>query len=458
MTSSCPNVLLVSVFSAAMPSELLPPPPVGQLVLVAEAESDSVPVGHCPVCRAAFNLSRPRRLPCGHTICDTCLDLLISQGAELRCRTCKEVHPTTSYPEDHLVSTMFAKTRIYSDFSLGDTGRPKSIQMEPVDAVDEHSKPAVTIETYVNENTRYLIHTKSFGRFGYGEYELTLPISMGVTKDCHYVIGDRRDNRIVVFDKHYHPYSWFTVEGELQAVSVNDDGDILVAVSQSDCMALLYTIHGTKLQGFLYPKGNGTCHPCGVFSTDSFDGPLYIVLTAEGYGYVYNDNSHLIDVFGSLRPGDDAHMRTPYYGTANRRGDYIITDYSEDNLLSFTPYRSKQITLQYNIKELNKSSILRQPHGICADRHLNTLVADFGNSDVKIFYGSGVFIGSLLSFPAAQPDVRCRVHPVDLCLTQMQDSFGVLVVGDRFCQIRLYDYYPPTFGRAAAAATCCNIL
>ena len=136
----------------------------------------------------------------------------------------------------------------------------------------------------------------SFGNFGDETIDFHVPISIDVLKNGNYVIADRKDNRILIFDTKMQPYNIFSVGGIIRSCAVTVEDDIILALDGDDILAACsYTAHGALLQTFPRPQGR-KFSPCGITCSQDYNGSTFIISTMEGICYVYDDNAIIIQV------------------------------------------------------------------------------------------------------------------------------------------------------------------
>lgn len=368
----------------------------------------------CSVCHGIF--SKPKALPCMHTFCKDCLrDFVFSRSYDVvgrfPCPACRQEVIIPPSGVDGYRDNFYI-TSILESLSLG--ARP--------------SGQIALIEGYPRDNpSKY-----SFGCYGNGTLDLTLPVGLAMTKSGYIIVSDKRENRIMTFDICGFVRAVFACREKINSIAVSDNDTIFVANSEpGHPLAIEYSLKGVQLRSFGLLNRLESTHGIAVLES-----PFQLVASAPETStlYLMNGQGKLVQKFSSR-----GTFGQPYHLVTNSKNQVIVSDYLNHCIKVFDCHG--KLKVKFGSIGIEKGSLC-QPLGVCVDSSDNVIVADSGNRVVKAFSPTGKFLRVAVDLNRRGSDVDI-VQPINVVLSDQFGSLIVLVSGKEFAQIQVHPYQVP---------------
>lgn len=252
------------------------------------------------------------------------------------------------------------------------------------------------------------------------------PTGVSVTQEKDFVIVDRDNKKVKIFDKEGKLKREFPGKGDHALGSPFD-----VTILQNSNIAVTdYKNEDVKIfdqLGNCVTAITGHCrHPRGI--TTNKNGQIIVVdCHLHQIMTFHPTNGELLSTIRAMDNNYDQLLTDPYYITVTNNGDLVVTDQAAPNLKILNP-KGESLT-QYGTYGTHQNQIL-QPYGVCIDSHGYIFVADHQNSRIHLLLPDGRFLKFLLT----KQDKLC--HPVSINL----DSDGHLVVAEALGKIKIFKY------------------
>ncbi|KAK3593497.1 hypothetical protein CHS0354_037020 [Potamilus streckersoni] len=252
------------------------------------------------------------------------------------------------------------------------------------------------------------------------------PTGIAVTKDNEFVIVDRDNKRIKIFDEYGKEKSYFNGEGENKLgspfdVTILNNGNIAVTDHEFDDVKVFSPkgVFQMSIKGqFKYPRG----------ITVNKKGEI-IVLDCRLQQLTIHDSSNgkfLRTIEGKDSKGSKV-LVDPYYVTVTPNDDIIVTDTASPNIKVFSP--SGQFLAHYGQYGTGTDQVL-QPYGVCTDHYGYIFVADSNNHRIHLLLPDGKFSKFLVT------KAEGLWHPIGIAISRR----GYLVVTEGLGKIKVYKY------------------
>ncbi|KAH3752086.1 E3 ubiquitin-protein ligase TRIM71-like [Dreissena polymorpha] len=252
------------------------------------------------------------------------------------------------------------------------------------------------------------------------------PTGIAVTKAGEFVIADR-DNKIVkVYDKSGNIKQEICGQEKNKLatpfdVAVLKSGDIAVTDHEAEDVKVYRTTGEhvmTIKDGIKYPRG----------VTVNSKGQVIILDCQLRQLTVHDPNTgNLIKTIEGKDNKNTKVMVDPYYVTVTPQDNIIVTDTASPNLKVFSP--TGEYLARYGHYGIGKDEIL-QPYGVCCDEYGYIFVADNNNHRIHVLLPDGKF----QQFFVTKTE-NCW-HPMGLAIT----SDGCLAITEALGKIKVYKY------------------
>ncbi|KAL4216899.1 Acid-sensing ion channel 2 [Mactra antiquata] len=252
------------------------------------------------------------------------------------------------------------------------------------------------------------------------------PTGIAITKRDEFVIVDRDNKKVKIFNKHGKLQLEITGQDDnkLQTpfdVTVLKSGDIAVTDHEAENVKL-YKITGehvlTITEGVKYPRGVATNSKGEIIILDCQLNQITIHDPKSG------ENRKTIeakDTKGSKVLVD------PYYIAVTPQDNIVVTDTASPNIKVFSPI-GKYIG-NYGDYGMRDDQVL-QPYGICCDYYGYMMVADNQNHRIHLLLPDG----KLSKFLVTKSDSLW--HPMGLAITEQ----GYIVMTEALGKVKVYKY------------------
>ncbi|XP_078609465.1 E3 ubiquitin-protein ligase TRIM71-like isoform X1 [Branchiostoma floridae x Branchiostoma japonicum] len=254
------------------------------------------------------------------------------------------------------------------------------------------------------------------GEEGEGDGQLCRPWGICCDKDGNYVVADRSNNRIQVFNHSGTFLHKFGSAGSRNGqfdrpagVAVDNQGRIIVA-DKDNHRIQIFTFHGDFMLKF-GEKGS---------KNGQFNYPWDVAVSSEGKILVSDTRNHRVQLFhadGSFynKYGFEGalwkHFDSPRGVAFNREGHMVVTDFNNHRLLVIHPdFQSARFL---GSEGTGNGQFLR-PQGVAVDQEGHIIVADSRNHRIQVFTPNGNFLYKF-GMPGTGPG--CVDRPSGICVT-----------------------------------------
>ncbi|XP_041984646.1 protein wech isoform X2 [Aricia agestis] len=261
----------------------------------------------------------------------------------------------------------------------------------------------------------------SFGPEGPGEGQVSRPWGLCIDKDGNFIVADRRNNRIQIFNRQGDFRGMFGTKGngpgefELPAGITTDPYGRIIVVDKDNHRVQIFTASGRFLLKF------------GSFGRDSgqFQYPWDVAVNSLGNIAVTDTRNHRIQLFSS----DGAFLTkfvfegfnparllkgptTPRGICFTTTGNIVVSDFENHRLLVVDPTLSRIIYCFG--REGSSLGEFNRPSGMICDDNGNLIVADSKNHRLLVLNAE---LRIMLSVNLKSPGLDDKDRPCDVALT-----------------------------------------
>ena len=289
-----------------------------------------------------------------------------------------------------------------------------------------------------------------FGCHGNGLGHFNEPMGLCFTNELGNTlihVSDRKNARVLTFKLDGQIQSIFSIDGKLGDITSNGIDRLYIAISNPmniEALVICYDLQGKPKAKF--GKMFSLVQPSGVALNTKFD-EVVVSSTQDRQGYIFNKQGTLLHRFGA----GASRMKQPTFVACNAYNDIIVADTGAHNLKVLD--RSGKLTNGIGAKG-HKLGHFDEPRGVAVDTNNNTIVADSKNQRIQIFDAAGKFRDQFLGnleqdgFPNGQ-------HIVPYALSHCAGYLAVLLRGEHFAEVRIYDYNSPTANSPQQKTSVC---
>ena len=400
----------------------------------------------CQICHDVYRT--PKVLPCVHSFCEDCLrDYVVSRNydssnnASFPCPLCMQPAQipdggVSKFPSNHLLVTLV--DRIQAEGTSGEHNQAPTQDTTPrPSSGNRAASPRYVVHQFMDIQTP-VSHGQHgtrlcFGKYGQSLTDFTEPCGMVVSHHGYYIVADKRDSRIIIFEPTGQVKSFFTCVGEINGLAINSEDQVLVGNASMSCELInVYRLNGERRK--MLGRYFSNIKVCDV----AVLGNTNIVVTSDDPNQIIiiTNKGRMVQKFGSKGSGPQ-HIHRPL-GVAGASMDTIVVSDTENHRLKVcSSSGSTKRCIASRGVEVGK---LDHPLGVCTDKNNNIIVADSNNRRIQVFTKDGKNSKVITKIVSSGGHL---VQPkfVSMVTTPSNASMlAVMVTGYQFAEIQVYTY------------------